>query len=598
MSELSLASAQVLSSVVSGAAYPQRLLAPNLLASAEILVLLVDSTFAISFMTPAAASLLQLADTDKELRLESLQGLVRDPDLLADACLVLRERDMIERVVAAPNERWFLRRMAPYRTTALSCEGLVITLTDITDRERATKELKSAKQHAEMVSAASMRRLSAVCHDLRQPLNTLGLIGGLLAQSVRDPVVQHLAQLLDDSLQAMSGMLSSAHYACRLSAGSVRPHHSTFSVEYVFARLRREFAYHSGAYGLTIRIAPSSLTLRSDPALFEQMVRSMLEHLVKTSAGKVLVGCRRRSDSVQIEFWRARQGPRRKSPSAEADAAASSGGPEVAKKLADLLGCRLRISLDPRRPVFAIEMPVDMPRTSEASLNGAPIEIAGQRIESGASASPATVFVVDDDDDTCIALQQILQRPGLTIHAYRSAKEFLAAFAPQTASCLLVDAKLGGMQGIQLIQHLNAMGCRPPTIMISGHADVAVAVEAMKSGALDFVEKPLDPLRLRAAVERALREARNHHEVQTERHEVLIKLGKLSPRQRQVLQLMLEGKSSKVIAAQLFMSQRTVESHRANVMKKMTAKSLPELTRMVSVANQMLLQPRVLATCA
>jgi two-component system CheB/CheR fusion protein len=120
----------------------------------------------------------------------------------------------------------------------------------------------------------------------------------------------------------------------------------------------------------------------------------------------------------------------------------------------------------------------------------------------------------------------------------------------------------------------------------------------MKSGALDFVEKPLDPHSLRAAVERALAEARNQHEVQTERHEALVKLEKLSARQRQVLQLMLEGKSSKVIAAQLFMSQRTVESHRAKVMKKMGAKSLPELTRMVSVANQMLLQHHFLSTRA
>jgi two-component system CheB/CheR fusion protein len=478
--------------------------------------------------------------------------------------------------------------MASHRTIARSCDGLVITLSDITDRERVAKELKSAKQHAEVVSAASMRRLSAVCHDLRQPLNTLGLIGGLLAQSFRDPLAQRLAQLLDDSLQAMSGMLSTAHYTCRLSAGSVRPHHGTFSVEQIFARLRREFAYHSGAHGLALRIASSSLTLRSDPALFEQMVRSMLEHLVKTSTGKILVGCRRRSDSVRIEFWRARQGTQRKSSSGtEADVAARSTGAEIAKKLAELLGCPLRISLDPRRPVFAIEMPVDNPQTAAASANDASTEMPGQPTEAGTSASPATVFVVDDDEDICIALQQLLQRPGLAIHAYRSAKEFLASFARQTPSCLLVDAKLGEMQGIQLIQHLNAMGCRPPTIMISGHGDVAAAVEAMKSGALDFVEKPFDPVSLRAAVERALTEARNQNEVQTERQEVLIKLGKLSTRQRQVLHLMLEGNSSKVIAARLFMSQRTVESHRANVMKKMSAKSLPELARMVSVSNQM-----------
>jgi two-component system CheB/CheR fusion protein len=570
----------------------------DLLATAAIPVLLVDSRLAIKFMTPAAASLLQLADVGKELRLESLQGVVRDPALLADARLVLREHDTVERVVAGPNDRWFLRRMAPYGATARSCDGLVITLSDITERERVARELKSAKQHAEMVSAASMRRLSSVCHDLRQPLNTLGLIGGLLAQSVRDPLVQRLAQLMDDSLQAMSGMLSSAHYACRLSAGSVRPHHSSFSVEHVFARLRREFSYHAGAYGLTLRIATSGLTLRSDPALFEQMIRSMLEHLVKTSAGKLLVGCRRRSDLVRIEFWRARQGPRRKSPSPDADTAVNSAGTEVAKKFAELLGCRLRISPDPRRPAFAIEMPVEVSETAETSGNGVPAETLAQGIEAGASASPATVFVVDDDDDTCVAIQEILQRPGLTVRTYRSAKDFLDSFAPQNPSCLLVDAKLGGMEGIQLIQHLNAMGCRPPTVMISGHADVAVAVEAMKSGALDFVEKPLDPGSLRGVVERALTEAKNQHEAQAERHEVLVKLGKLSTRQRQVLHLMLEGKSSKVIAAQLFMSQRTVESHRANVMKKMSAKSLPELARMVSVANQMLLQHQFLATRA
>ena len=171
------------------------------------------------------------------------------------------------------------------------------------------------------------------------------------------------------------------------------------------------------------------------------------------------------------------------------------------------------------------------------------------------------------------------------IETYQSAEAFLAGFRPQSQSCLLVDANLGGMQGIELIRHLNAMRCRPPTIMISGRADVAIAVEAMKAGAADFVEKPVDPTSVQAVVERALLEARSEYAVQTERQEVLAKLGKLSTRQRHVLHLMLEGKSSKTIASQLFMSQRTVESHRANVMKKMSAKSLPELARMVSVVK-------------
>ena len=136
-----------------------------------------------------------------------------------------------------------------------------------------------------------------------------------------------------------------------------------------------------------------------------------------------------------------------------------------------------------------------------------------------------------------------------------------------------------------MIQHLNALGCRPPTIMISGRGEIAVAVEAMKAGAIDFVEKPINRSDLRTAVERALTEARNQLKGQTERQEILANFAKLTTRQCQVLQLMLEGKSSKMIAAQLFMSQRTVESHRANVMKKMAAKSLPELARMMSVAK-------------
>ena len=107
----------------------------------------------------------------------------------------------------------------------------------------------------------------------------------------------------------------------------------------------------------------------------------------------------------------------------------------------------------------------------------------------------------------------------------------------------------------------------------------------MKAGAIDFVEKPFNRSGLRTVVERALKEARDQHKRQMERQEVLANFAKLTTRQSQVLQLMLEGKSSKMIAAQLFMSQRTIESHRANVMKKMATKSLPELARMISVAK-------------
>jgi len=518
---------------------------------------------------------------------------MHDPALLDDARLVLQGHEPIERAVTTPNNRSYLRRIAACRAAAEICDGLIVTFSDITDRERITREMKAAKQQAEMMSAASMRRLSAVCHDLRQPLNTLGLISGLLAQSFKDPLAQRLAQLLDHSLQAISGMLSSAHYACWLSAGALNPNLCVFSLEPAFSQLRREFAYHSGAHGLELRIVSSRLPVRSDPALLEQMVRSVLEHLVKSSAGKVLLGCRRRRDSVRIEFWRAKPAPRGQLSANEPSGAAISAGPDVARKLAELIGCRLRTSPDPRAPVFVIEVPSgSRPPATEAALASsravgttASIEIPGNGDENTRTESLSTVFVIDDDDEICTTIQRILQRPGLVVHTFQSAEAFLAAFSPRNQSCVLVDANLDGMQGVELLQRLNSMGCRPPTIMISGRGDIAVAVEAMKAGAIDFIEKPFNRADLKAIVERALMEARDQHKLQAQRQQVLANFARLTIRQRQVLQLMLEGRSSKMIAAQLFMSQRTVESHRANVMKKMETKSLPELARMVSVAK-------------
>jgi two-component system, chemotaxis family, CheB/CheR fusion protein len=595
MSELSLASAQQLSSVVSDHRYPQAMLAHRVLSNSDIPLLLADTGLSIQFCTPAAASLFQLSDGEKAQPLEAIQRVLRDPALLADARLVLHGHKTIERVVTTSDNQWYLRRITTYRTATDTCEGLIVSFANITDRERSIKELKAAKQQAEMASAADMRRLSSICHDLRQPLNTLGLIGGLLSQSLKGPLAQRLAQLLDDSLQAMSGMLSSANYGCRLSAGSLRPDLRAFSLDQVFSQLRREFAYHSGAYGLELRIASSTLAVRSDPALFAQMVRSVLAHVVKTSAVKVLLGCRRSSESVRIEFWRAKRAPDTGLTGNQPTDAVSPNGPEIARKLADILGCRLRMSLSTREPIFAIEAPSgNRPSQTERIIgDNTPVTSTSSRLEVAENAAmensrtqeQSTVFVIDDDDDVCTTLQEILQRPGLVVHAYRSAEAFLAAFVPQNQACLLVDANLVGMQGIQLIQHLNALGCRPPTIMTSGRGEIAVAVDAMKAGAIDFIEKPFNRSDLRMVVDRALKEARDQHKGQTERQEVLANFAKLTTRQRQVLQLMLEGKSSKMIAAQLFMSQRTVESHRANVMKKMAAKSLPELARMMSVAK-------------
>ena len=478
MSELSLASAQQLSSVVSDPRYPQALLAHRVLSNADIPLLLADPGLSIRYCTPAAASLFQLSDGEKAQPLGAIQRVLRDPALLADARLVLHGHKTIERVVTTSDNQWYLRRITTYRTAADTCDGLIVSFANITDRERSIKELKAAKQQAEMASAASMRRLSSVFHDLRQPLNTLGLVGGLLSHSFKTPLAQRLARLIDESLQAISGMLSSASYSCRLSAGSPRPDLCAFSLDEVFSQLRREFTYHSGANGLQLRIVSSTLAVRSDPALFAQMVRSLLEHLVRTSAEKILLGCRRRSDSVRIEFWRTKRAPHNGSTDNQPTGAVWPTGPEIAKKLADILSCRLRISLSPREPIFVIEVPSASRHSETNRTIGNSIPVTGTSgvlevmeyaaIEDNRTQEQSTVFVIDDDEDVRTTLQEILQRPGLVVHTYPSAEAFLAGFVPQNQACLLVDANLAGMQGIQLIQRLNSLGCRPPTIMISG----------------------------------------------------------------------------------------------------------------------------------
>jgi len=192
----------------------------------------------------------------------------------------------------------------------------------------------------------------------------------------------------------------------------------------------------------------------------------------------------------------------------------------------------------------------------------------------------ATIYIVDDDEGVRNSLHFLLKSVGHVCQRLASAHEFLETYQPKQPGCLILDVRMPGMSGLELQQHLNLRGAIIPVIFITGHGDVPMAVEAMQHGASDFLQKPFRDQDLLDRIQRALeRDARNRAAL-TEHERIRASFDSLTPREREVLALMTRGKSNKVMAAELGVSQRTVEIHRARVMDKTGAASLAQLVRM------------------
>lgn len=193
------------------------------------------------------------------------------------------------------------------------------------------------------------------------------------------------------------------------------------------------------------------------------------------------------------------------------------------------------------------------------------------------------VHIVDDDEAVRQSLAFMLGSVGLPIRLYESAKVFLESLDPSLCGCLVTDVRMPEMTGIELLNRIKDRMPLLPAIVITGHGDIPLAVEAMKAGAVDFIEKPFEEEVLLKAVKAALDKAGGENDGQLP--EVLSRLATLSERERQVLEGLVAGQANKVIAAVYGISPRTVEVYRANVMTKMQAKSLPELVRMAVLAH-------------
>jgi two-component system CheB/CheR fusion protein len=601
---------------------------------------------------------------------------------------------------------------------------ILLAIDDITERRRAAEALGAAKREAEQANLGKSRFLAAASHDLRQPLQTLSFLQGILAKKVTDSAVLGLVDRLAETVTAMSGMLDTLLDINQLEAGIVRREIVDFPIKIVLDELRSQFAYHETGGRLDWRVVESSVSVRSDPRLLAQMVRNLVSNAVKyTEAGKVLLGCRRRGDKLRIEVWDTGSGIPAEQLSAifeefhQLDNPArerSKGlglGLAIVQRLAELLDHTIDVRSRPGKgSVFTVEVPLgtaepvapsrldhpepatppipsgtilvveDEPAVRDmlkllldsegyhavtaadgqaaialakrdavapdlvladynlpngpnglqvvASLQqifgrnipaiilsgdistdtlreiarqgrvhlGKPVTaaalidlirelLAGPRPDLPPDDRPPAIFVIDDERTVREAMRDLLEADGRTVETYDSCEAFLDSYRPGRPGCLVVDARMPGMGGLALLRRLNSEPHHLPAIMITGHGDVPTAVEAMKAGAADFIEKPVGYQELLASIDRAMEQAGDSAKLSAWRETATSSLAGLTVRQRQVMDMVLAGHPSKNIAADLGLSQRTVENHRAAVMKKTGSRSIPALIRLALAAE-------------
>ena len=710
----------------------------NVLFSTDVATLFLDSDLKIRFFTPATKALFNVIPSDVGRPLTDLHPLAADTGIASDAHLVLGTLEPIDREILTEAGAWFIRRILPYRTQENRVEGVVITFTDISEIKRIRKALEEAKLEAEQANRAKSRFLAAASHDLRQPLQTIAFVQGLLARTVEGDKAQNLVKRLDGTLHAMAGMLNTLLDINQIEAGVVRAAIVPTALNDIFDRMREEFDYHAQAKALELKVVPCSQLIETDPRLLEQVLRNLLANAIKyTRSGKVLLGCRRRAGALSIEIWDTGIGI----PEAELrtifeeyhqlDNAARERnrglglGLSIVQRLVALLGCKVHVrSRLGKGSVFAIEiaMPAgaatkavatapdalvaepttiaprsrtilvveDDPDVRElltlvlgaeghqvtAATDGAagidlvergilkpdlviadfnlpggadgmqvaarvraasdrpvpvviltgdiatqtlariarhdcvhlnkPVKLknmmsviekllAASAVQASASApepvavqrgaAAGVIYVVDDDQNIRSTLSALLESQSYEIAAFETCEAFLAAYRAGTGGCLLIDAYLPGMDGFALLKHLHDTRDPLPAIMITGVSDVPMAVQAMKAGAIDFIAKPVGAVELLSGIERAMAQSRDANLTMQWRAEARGHMARLTARQKQIMDMVLAGHPSKNIAADLGISQRTVENHRNAIMTRTGCKSLPALARLALAAS-------------
>jgi len=615
---------------------------------------------------------------------------------------------------------------------------LLLAFDDITQRKLASDALNTAKAKAESANLGKSRFLAAASHDLRQPLQTLSLLHGLLARKTTDADSLELISKLNETLGAMSGMLDTLLDINQLEAGTVQPEIDNFPINEILENLKTEFSYLTKSKGLSLRTVESSLSVRSDPLLLVQMIRNLLSNAIKyTKRGKVLLGCRRYGNKVRIVVCDTGIGIPAGQLKAIFDEYHQLGNParerglglglglSIVQRLGDLLDHQISVrSVAGKGSSFTIEVPLEDTKEKESrawqfaaaaipkappvdasslliveddptvrdalellfidegyqtatAISGIEVEallqsgnfvpdvviadynLPGERtglevvknlrstlkreipaliltgdiateilrrvVAAGCgylhkpvnlgqlirrvgdmaavakkapghsiARNPAPkepeqgspiIHIVDDDIVLLESMRDMLQQRGYDVEIHANGVSFLAAYQHSNRCCLIVDSVMPEMSGLQLLERLKYENRALPSIVITGHGDITMAINAMKAGAMDFIEKPVLDIDLLASIERALAVTNDSSKRTDAQMAAAASIAALTPRERAVMDLVVGGLPNKLIAHNLKISQRTVETHRAAVMKRTGAASLADLIRLVMRAS-------------
>jgi two-component system CheB/CheR fusion protein len=463
----------------------------NILNSADLATLFLDGKLNIRFFTPAAKALFSVISSDVGRPLADLTHHFADGKLLAEARGVIETLVPVAREIEAENGIWYNSRILPYRTKDKRIDGVVITFNDITIAKHAEEALSAAKQVAESASLVKSRFLAAASHDLRQPLQTLQLLQGSLADKVQDQEGLEIIARGNETLTAMSAMLNTLLNINQLEAGVVRPEIVNFPINELLVRLKIEFNAHT--LGLEWRVLPCQSWVCSDPVMFEQMLRNLLSNAMKyTTKGGVLLGCRRRGDKLRVEVWDTGLGIPQNQLRAifeEFHQLNNAGrqlgrglglGLAIVKRLGELLGHVVDVrSREGRGSVFAVEVPIAP----------AGVEVVSREVErtgEEASARGGSILVVEDDPSVRRALERLLRLNGYqpVLAGDGQAACDLVARQGIRPDLVIADQNLpGGTSGLQVLARLpEILGHHLPALVLTGDISTETIKEIARQG--------------------------------------------------------------------------------------------------------------------
>src|SRR5579872_1342423 len=442
----------------------------------ELRVIYVNRAFYRAFnVIPEQTIGQHLADVcDRRLDVPALRGLL---DLLQAENAAIENYE-IEIELPALGGRMLLLSAEKIRGESEDACKIVVAIDDVTERKRAETMLKSAKWHAERANLSKSRFLAAASHDLRQPLQTLSLVRGILAKKIKDKKDEEALMLvarLNETADALLGMLDTLLDINQIETGGVRPERVDFPINDMLERLRIEFAYHAQAHGLLWHVVPCRLGICSDPRLLEQMIRNLLSNAVKhTEHGKILLGCRRRGDKLRIQVWDTGTGIPRDQLRAIFEEFHQLDNPvrehnrgfglglSIVQRLGNLLGHSIDVqSRIGKGSVFAVEVP----------LGGEQPSLRGRSRSSGVQSSSrhATILVVEADPSVREMLALLFTSEGYRTAAVADGKQAVASARGAIKPDIVVaDHSLpNGMTGLQMIARVRkTLGTAVPAVIL------------------------------------------------------------------------------------------------------------------------------------